>query len=121
MEAFKQILTDLIKSKTPVICNYGEEARMNGINEHYTPFFPVIITSFKEVSSEQIDVHVTRWAPSELYFELDTKDFDCAGYDFAYDRNHESNSFWVSYKKGKPNNELLLPITGNYVYERARC
>lgn len=47
MEAFKQILTDLIKSKTPVICNYGEEARMNGVNEHYTPFFPVIITDFK--------------------------------------------------------------------------
>ena len=120
MEAFKQILTNLIKSKTPVIFNYNF-AKMHGIDEHNTPFFPVIITGFKEVSSEQINVRVTRWAPSELYFELDTKVFDCGGYDFAYDRNHESNSFWVSYKKGQANNELLLPITGNYIYERARC
>lgn len=121
MEAFKQILTDLIKSKAPVICNYGVEAKMHGINEHNTPFFPVIIISFKEVSSEQIDVHVTRWAPSEVYFKHDTDELNYAGYDFAYDRNHESNSFWVSYKKGQANNELLLPITGNYIYERARC
>ena len=121
MEAFKQILTDLIKSKTPVICNYGVETNMNGINKHYTPFFPVIITGFKEVGSEQINVHVTRWAPSEVYFKHDTDELNYAGYDFAYDRNHESNSFCVSYKKGQANNELLLPITGNYIYERARC